>query len=833
MNRRSFLTSTAISALVAATSKVPAAETRQEQSIVRLSSLHPRLANQGWGTLQFDQSVAGKPLKIGDRTFQHGVSTHARSDLVYLIAGRYSRFRAWVGVDVVPSKSKAATARFQVFADGTKLFDSGTMKAEMPAARVDIDVTKVNVLRLIVSYVGAYAEHVDWAEAELVSSPRSTVPQSPPGTKPLQQVRSGNIVFTAAGSSLSGFQLSNGKRINLEGLFEIGPYSQIGPGASVKVDAHFKSASGGLTWEWECSSQSHRPWVAPVDTRFKWPNPARAKVWLPWGHGSKWQDPLVPQPFDDNTYEYGAFFNREGGLSLPMATILDEESGVGVTFIQSPNDVLLDMQISTSKGGEICFSRAFHRLGGQASKIKFHMDIVVHEPDVRDALKAIVDRYPQYFEPPCGLAHEVGGAGAYSGWEGAIDAKKLAAMGFTVNWKASIDFPYMGMFLPPVKDDEKWNRFAGGGEGVFDETKDEGRYGQTSIRQMNDYSVAMRAQGFHVLNYFNVTEFGTHISYPAPSPTPENDPDVWKDSNRLLHGSLENAVLKTPEPIWTWGKGVIMDCGDPAYRDFLVDQAKRHVEKLPASSGIAIDRMDWLTRYNPNADDGATWIDGPCRLVRRSWIALMELIGPVFHDAGKVIFANDMDRRLELMRHMDGVWDEHGYFPFNLNTSSFLALRKPLICWTSDEDPFGSNGEEYFQRHLYMGAFLMVPYPENDHSAVPSTESERLYLDYGPMFNQLKARNWVLRPGAIAVKAGAAKANIFETPGHYVVFVGLAGQEKSAKIELRGVHGAASVLHPGGTSELTIAAVEQPQSTIFDVPLIRGCAMLRLEKKSK
>ena len=56
----------------------------------------------------------------------------------------------------------------------------------------------------------------------------------------------------------------------------------------------------------------------------------------------------------------------------------------------------------------------------------------------------------------------------------------------------------------------------------------------------------------------------------------------------------------------------------------------------------------------------------------------MEELGPIFHNAGKVIFGNDMDRRLELMRHVDGFYDEHGYFPFNLNTSSFLALRKPL-----------------------------------------------------------------------------------------------------------------------------------------------------------
>jgi hypothetical protein len=832
MNRRSFLTSTAISALLAAAWKKLVVATPEVPKVTRLSSLHPRLANQGWGTLLFDRGPKDGPLQIGDRTFQHGVSTHARSDLVYLIAGRYSRFRAWVGVDLASSQAKEVTARFQIYADGIKLFDSGTMKTETPAVLVDIDVTTVNVLRLIVTYVGAYAEHVDWAEAELVSNPGYVAADPPRGKKPLQQIRSGDIVFTAGGSSLTGFQLSDGKRIGLEGSFGIGPYAPASSDASVKVTADFHSAPGGLAWDWQCDSRSHRSWVAPVDAVFRWPNPSRAKLWLPWGHGSKWQDPLVPQSFEDKTYEYGAFFNREGGLSLPMATVLDEENEIGLTFIQSPSDVLLDMQISTTKAGEIRFSRAFHRLGGKGSRIRFHMDIVVHEPDVRAALKAIVDRYPLYFDPASQLAHQVGGAGAYSGWEGAVDAKKLAAMGFTVNWKASIDFPYMGMFLPPVKEDEKWNRFAGGGEGVFG-PQDEGRYGQTSIRQMNDYSVAMRAQGFHVLNYFNVTEFGTHITYPAPLPKADNDPVLWQDGNRFLHSRLENAVLKTPDPIWTWGKGVIMDCGDLTYRDFLIDQAKRHVRELPASSGIAIDRMDWLTRYNPNADDGVTWIDGPCRHLRRSWLELMEVMAPVFHDVGKVIFANDMDRRLELMRHMDGIWDEHGYFPYNLNTSSFLALRKPLICWTSDEDPFGADAEEYFQRHLYMGAFLMVPYPENDHSAMPSEARDRLYLDYGPLFNQLRGRTWLLRPGVVMVQGGTAKANVFETSTQYVVFVGLAGQEKSARIELRGIAGASRILYPAATSEQTLEAVKQKDATVFDVPLERGCAMLLFDKRSR
>jgi hypothetical protein len=340
----------------------------------------------------------------------------------------------------------------------------------------------------------------------------------------------------------------------------------------------------------------------------------------------------------------------------------------------------------------------------------------------------------------------------------------------------------------------------------------------------------MRAKGFYVLNYFNVTEFGTYVTYPAPPDTGENQPALWKDSNRFLHTELENAVLKIPDPIWTWGKGVIVDCGDPAYRVFLLDQAKRHIERLPQSSGIAIDRMDWLTRFNPNADDGVTWIDGPSRHLRRSWIQLMEAMGPVFHNNGKVIFANDMDRRLELMRQVDGIYDEHGYFPYNLNTSSFLALRKPLICWTSDENPFGSDPDEYFQRHLYMGSFPMVPYPENDHSIQPSGESEHFYLDYGPLFKALKGRTWVLKPAVITSVDGRAKANLFETPDHYVAFVGLAGQQKVVQLKVKGVFGSAKLLHPGEKSEINLQSHDSDGTTILDVPLKRGCAMLLFQK---
>ena len=194
MNRRSFMRSTLASAVLAAGVKTFGIRTPAESPAIRLSSLHPRLVNQGGGSLFFDQSAGGKPLQIGDRSFKHGVSTHARSDLVYLVGGRYSRFRAWVGIDAA-SRPPQATARFLVYADGRKLFDSDVMKQDSPATNLDLDVTNVNVLRLVVTHVGAYADHVDWAEAELTPDPHSATIPFGVRKASLERIRSGKSHF--------------------------------------------------------------------------------------------------------------------------------------------------------------------------------------------------------------------------------------------------------------------------------------------------------------------------------------------------------------------------------------------------------------------------------------------------------------------------------------------------------------------------------------------------------------------------------------------------------------------------------------------------------------
>ncbi len=74
----------------------------------------------------------------------------------------------------------------------------------------------------------------------------------------------------------------------------------------------------------------------------------------------------------------------------------------------------------------------------------------------------------------------------------------------------------------------------------------------------------MRAHGFHVLNYFNVTEFGENMQDTAIPAARADDPALWKDPVSFLKLRLSDAYLKPP--ILTCYNAWVTDLGDPAYR---------------------------------------------------------------------------------------------------------------------------------------------------------------------------------------------------------------------------------------------------------------------------
>lgn len=554
-----------------------------------------------------------------------------------------------------------------------------------------------------------------------------------------------------------------------------------------------------------------------------------------------WSDPLIPLPFANATLYYGApyleyskpllgFWPTKGDIfSVPMYSILENSENNGLTVALSPEDNIIDMTLQTSKNGTVTFTRLHNRISKNKAVV-FAMDLVPGENDWRGSLAWMIKRYPEYFNPKIPDVDKFGGTGAYSNYFSAFNKEKMKKMAFTVNWQASFDFPYMGMFIPPVKKEESWQRFGGD---------------MITIKKMDDYARKMKDDGFYVFSYFNITEFGKYIKYPLEVPKIRNAEDDWKSSNDFLYNRLPNAILKVPakmnyrrnitgEKIFgSWEGSIAMDCGDPAYQNFLLDQARRHITEIPNSFGICIDRMDWLRLFNEQADDGISWFDGkPARSLISSWKETMNKLGPVMHDAGKAILVNNHTKRLDVLNQVDGFFDEFTYAGTSLNATAFLALNKPALGWTDTVATIRTEGgDNFFQKYLYMGIYPMAPFPGNDHSIAPDPFTDKLYLDYGPLMLAMKERKWILEPHAISVKDNAAKVNIFTVPQGYAIPVVYAKPGiKTANITFQNTSGkgisSCMVYLPGKEEPVRVKFKRSKTSITMDVPLERGGAMV-------
>ena len=617
-------------------------------------------------------------------------------------------------------------------------------------------------------------------------------------------------------------------------------------GHRAQVIDRFRPTNAGIRWEIEIRGEGE-PWSVPIETHLRYPSGPGVKFWTAWADpdpsDKNWRDPLTLMPFADRRLYYGAPYFESGNprlgfvpttgdlFSLPLATVAEPAADAGLSIALSPSDVMLDLTLDTASDGSMKFRRHYHRIDA-SHPVQFALDLVAHEADWRGGLRFVAGRYPEYFNPSNRLADEMAGTAAYSGREDDFDTAKLRRMAFRTNWKASFDFPYMGLFLPPVADDESWERYSGDSAGNY-KPEERGRSGRTTILQMAAYSRRMREQGFYVLNYFNVTEFGDNVTWPAPPRKTAAEAGLWHDSNDLLYAKFEDAMLRTLEgkPYYTWGNAVAMDPGEPVYQDFLLDQARRHLAKLPDSSGLCIDRLDWLRFYNQNRDDGTSWFEGhPARSLVRSWHDIMSKLAPEVHKAGKVLFCNNHTKRLDLLREVDGIFDEFTYAPASLNTTAFLGIRKSVLGWTADESNLHPDPDAYFQRHLYLGVYPMAPFPGNDHSLRPSDWVDRQYLDYGPLLETMRGKKWVLTPHAVSVADQSAKANLFEVPGGYVLPVAFGGQSTHVVVTVKGVRAsAAEALHPGEERWVPLS-VPSAGELHLDVPLRRGCALVRLSR---
>ena len=125
----------------------------------------------GYGKPNAGKSVDGAPLRLGGQTFEHGIGTHAESDLLIDLKGKATRFASLVGID--DEMGSRSSIVFSVWVDGEKVAGSSILRTGDEPEWLEADLTGAKTLRLQVSDGGdgGNSDHADWAGAFIELTP--------------------------------------------------------------------------------------------------------------------------------------------------------------------------------------------------------------------------------------------------------------------------------------------------------------------------------------------------------------------------------------------------------------------------------------------------------------------------------------------------------------------------------------------------------------------------------------------------------------------------------------------------------------------------------------
>jgi hypothetical protein len=140
---------------------------------VYLSSIAWTSAFSGWGNPEKDKSNGetgpndGTTLTLNGVTYERGLGAHSPSQIRYNVPANCSTFLSDVGVD--DEVGDRGSVVFRVFADGTKLFDSGLMTGTSSTQQINVPIFGRRELTIEVTpgTDGIWYDHADWANARL------------------------------------------------------------------------------------------------------------------------------------------------------------------------------------------------------------------------------------------------------------------------------------------------------------------------------------------------------------------------------------------------------------------------------------------------------------------------------------------------------------------------------------------------------------------------------------------------------------------------------------------------------------------------------------------
>lgn len=141
-----------------------------------LNNITPAYSVNGYGPIRINQNTGQGPLVLNGVTYQNGIGVNAYSEQHYSMYGGCSSFSGMAGMDsAVPYG--IGNIKFQIWADGNLLWDSGFMQGGSPAASFSVNVSGYQTLAIVVtngtwmapSWM-VYNDNGDWVNPTLVCS---------------------------------------------------------------------------------------------------------------------------------------------------------------------------------------------------------------------------------------------------------------------------------------------------------------------------------------------------------------------------------------------------------------------------------------------------------------------------------------------------------------------------------------------------------------------------------------------------------------------------------------------------------------------------------------
>lgn len=135
---------------------------------VFLSDIEPLLATQTFGVLHHDVNLNNTSLILNNKRYEKGLGTHANSEIVYQLKGRFTGFSSDVGLDDTQDNTPGSIF-FKVYVDGALRWTSPVMRWDSETQHLNMDITKAQELKLVVEDAGDgdTCDHADWAAAKV------------------------------------------------------------------------------------------------------------------------------------------------------------------------------------------------------------------------------------------------------------------------------------------------------------------------------------------------------------------------------------------------------------------------------------------------------------------------------------------------------------------------------------------------------------------------------------------------------------------------------------------------------------------------------------------